>query len=97
MEMLTSSKEAVAGGGALLDLMGDTMAERLVGEIHTLLDSAVGGEGGKLKVFDLRGEEEKESPALEVQQYRKAEKEKILKDFSVADLRYANATIPIAF
>merc|ERR1719402_847945 len=81
MEMLTSSKEAVAGGGALLDLMGDTMAERLVGEIHTLLDSAVGGEGGKLKVFDLRGEEEKESPALEVQQYRKDEKEKILKEY----------------
>ena len=73
MEMLASREGGGAGG--LLDLMGDTMAERLVGEIHTLLDNAVGGEGGGVKVLDFRGEEEEESPAVEVQQYRKEEKE----------------------
>ena len=73
MEMLASREGGGAGG--LLDLMGDTMAERLVGEIHTLLDNAVGGEGGGVKVLDFRGEEEEESPAVEVQQYRKEESE----------------------
>ena len=75
LEMLASKDGGGAGG--LLDLMGDTMAERLVGEIHTLLDNAAGGEGGGgLKVLDLRGEDEKESPAVEVQQFRKEESEK---------------------
>ena len=71
---MLASREG-GGAGGLLDLMGDTMAERLVGEIHTLLDNAVGGEGGGVKVLDLRGEEAEESPAVEVQQYRKEEKE----------------------
>jgi len=72
-----ASKGDGRGAGGLLDLMGDTMAERLVGEIHTLLDNAVAGEGGGggLKVLDLRGDDEKESPAVEVQQYRKELKE----------------------
>ena len=76
LEVLASKGDG-GGAGGLLDLMGDTMAERLVGEIHTLLDNAVGGEGGGggLKVLDLRGEDEKESPAVEVQQYRKEAKE----------------------
>merc|ERR1719234_718437 len=80
LEVLASKGGEGGGAGGLLDLMGDTMAERLVGEIHTLLDNAaVGGEGGGggggLKVLDLRGEDEKESPAVEVQQYRKEVKE----------------------
>ena len=63
------------GAGGLLELMGDNMADRLVGEINTLLDSALArGEGGPatvggVKVVTLKGEQE--SPAVEVQQYNR--------------------------
>ena len=63
------------GAGGLLELMGDNMADRLVGEINTLLDSALArGEGGPptvggVKVVTLKGEQE--SPAMEVQQYNR--------------------------
>ena len=51
---------------------------RQVGEINSLLDTAIQGEGGAggVKVVDLRGAaEQAESPALEVQKFRAEGKE----------------------
>jgi len=67
--------QKMVGSAGLMDLMGSNMADRLVGEINTLLGSALAGDKNTgIKVVDLREKDDNigESPAVEVERYRAA-------------------------
>jgi len=67
--------QKMVGSAGLMDLMGSNMADRLVGEINTLLGSALAGDKDTgIKVVDMREKDDDigESPAVEVERYRAA-------------------------
>lgn len=77
--------QKMVGSAGLMDLMGSNMADRLVGEINTLLGSALAGDKDTgIKVVDLREKDDNigESPAVEVERYRAA---KVAEEATKAD------------